>query len=153
MTQPMMRIADRVDAGVVGIENLSICLAIRRAVFIEGQGVPEDIEIDGLDPECTHLLAWLDGTPIATARMRAVEGAAKAERVAVLPDFRGEGIGRIVMDALEAQALAEGLHTVVLNAQTAVVPFYERLGYTVTGGSFLEAGIPHVPMRKALRER
>src|SRR5206468_725759 len=46
--------------------------------------------------------------------------------------------------------LARGLRELVLNAQVAVIAFYERLGYRVEGPEFLEAGIPHRAMRKPL---
>jgi predicted GNAT family N-acyltransferase len=40
--------------------------------------------------------------------------------------------------------------TVVLNAWLPVLPFYERLGYAITGPAFTEAGIPHRAMSKRL---
>ncbi len=33
------------------------CFAVRRAVFIEEQGIPEAEEWDALDATCTHYLA------------------------------------------------------------------------------------------------
>ncbi len=145
-----MPVSNQIEADAVGIENLSICLALRRAVFVEEQGVPEDVDADGRDPECTQFLAWVYGVPIGTARLRVVDGVAKGERLAVLEDFRGHGAGRILMDVLEANARAAGLRTVLVHAQEAVVPFYEKLGYAVCGEPFLEAGIPHRAMRKAV---
>jgi predicted GNAT family N-acyltransferase len=143
-------VSNQIEADAVGIENLSICLALRRAVFVDELGVPRDVDDDGRDEGCTHFLAWVNGVPIATARMREVDGAAKGERLAVLEDFRGHGAGRILMDVLEANARAAGLRTVLVHAQEPVVPFYERLGYAVCGERFVEAGIPHLPMRKSV---
>jgi predicted GNAT family N-acyltransferase len=145
-----MPVSSQIEADAVGLENLSICHALRRAVFIDEQGVPEAIEIDGLDDSCTHFLAWVAGMPIGTARLRVVNGEAKAERVAVLEDFRGHGAGRVLMDVLEPGARSQGLRSVLVHAQERVVPFYERLGYVRCGEGFLEADIPHVPMRKEL---
>jgi predicted GNAT family N-acyltransferase len=54
------------------------------------------------------------------------------------------------MRALEAEARARGHDRLVLNAQVAVLPFYERLGYAIDGPEFLEAGIAHRPMSKRL---
>ena len=82
--------------------------------------------------------------------MRVVGDAAKAERVAVLHSARGTGIGRALMDALERAASAAGLRRVKLSAQSEVVPFYVRLGYTPYGEEFIEADIPHRWMEKAL---
>jgi predicted GNAT family N-acyltransferase len=54
------------------------------------------------------------------------------------------------MRALELEARARGHDRLVLNAQVAVLPFYERLGYVVDGPEFLEAAIPHRAMSKRL---
>ena len=131
-------------------EDIRRCQAIRRVVFIVGQGVPASIEVDGRDPECTHFLATLNGSDVGAARMRVVGDAAKAERVAVLGGHRGAGIGRALMDSLEAQAAGQGLARVKLSAQSEVVDFYLRLGYRAFGEEFIEADIPHRWMEKAL---
>jgi len=140
--------ARNVEADAVGIENLSICLALRRAVFVDEQGVDPAVDADGRDEECTQFLAWASGMPIGTARLRVVDGRGKAERVAVLDDYRGHGVGRTLMDVVEAGARARGLDTVFVHAQRAAVSFYARLGYAATGEEFDEAGIPHQAMQK-----
>ncbi|MEE9278856.1 MAG: GNAT family N-acetyltransferase [Myxococcota bacterium] len=137
-------------AAKVGPDDLDTCLEIRREVFVRGQEIPEEIEIDGLDGECLHFLAWLGDKAVGAARLRESEGRARAERVAVLERQRGLGVGRVLMAALEAEARSRGHSELVLNAQEDVIPFYERLGYTAHGPSFLEAGIPHRAMRKRL---
>ena len=136
------------EVQIVGPERLTACLAIRREVFIVGQDVPEDLEVDGLDGECTHVLAVREGRPVGTARLRPVQGGGKVERVAVLASARGLGIGRQLMDALHAEATRQGLPRLVLNAQEAVIGFYDDLGYVPVGGRFMEAGIPHQKMVK-----
>ncbi len=140
-----------VSVEVVGIDALPTCHRIRRVVFVQGQNVPEALEIDGLDGECIHLLASWRGEPAGAARLRRAEGLAKAERVAVLDEYREAGIGRALMQALEARAREDGFGEVVLHAQREVIPFYERLGYHGEGEIFEEAGIPHLAMRKPLR--
>ncbi|MBY0280330.1 GNAT family N-acetyltransferase [Candidatus Binatia bacterium] len=145
-----MPIAHNVAADAVGLENLSICLALRRAVFVDEQGVDATLDADGLDDDATQFLAWANGIPIGTARLRVVEGVAKAERVAVLDDFRGHGVGRKLMDVMEANARARGLTTILVHAQLAAVPFYEHLGYAASGEAFDEAGIPHRRMTRGL---
>ena len=131
-------------------EDIARCHAIRRAVFTLGQGVHPSIEVDGRDPECLHFLARLDGEEVGAARMREVSGVAKAERVAVLAFTRGAGVGRALMDALEAAASSRGLPKVKLSAQHDVVAFYEKLGYVAYGETFIEADIPHRWMEKRL---
>jgi predicted GNAT family N-acyltransferase len=119
-------------------------------VFVLGQGVPEDLEVDGLDPGCTHFVARLVARAIGTARLRDADGSAKAERVAVLEAARGAGAGSALMEVLEAEARGRGYPCVILSAQEAVIPFYARLGYGLESERFFEAGIPHRKMRKLL---
>ena len=132
-------------------DEIARCLAIRRAVFIEEQGVDEALEVDGLDATARHYLGWLDGTPIATARVRRIADGfgplAKVQRVAVLPDARGTGAGAAIMRYLmDDLARAEGIGRFTLGSQEAAVPFYERLGYRAVGEPFLDANIPHRTM-------
>jgi predicted GNAT family N-acyltransferase len=136
---------------VQGEAELADALAVRRAVFIEEQDVPEHRELDGRDDEAIHVVAYDDGEAVGTARLRASDDVtAKVERVAVLASRRGEGIGVALMDAIEAVAVEEGFEAVVLHAQVPVVPFYERLGYEITSEEFEDAGIPHREMRNDL---
>lgn len=132
-----------------------IALALRTQVFVVEQGVPKELEEDGLDPNCTHFLAEIpDGEgwrPVGTARLRRKGQAGKAERVAVLAELRGQGIGALLMAALEDEARAQGMGEVILHAQVAVVPFYERIGYRGEGPVFSEAGIDHRAMRRRIQ--
>jgi ElaA protein len=80
-------------------------VAIRRRVFIEEQGVPEADELDGKDAERTHFLARdAAGHAIGCACLRPYGAQHKVERVAVLPELRGTGLGRDLMSAVEAHA-------------------------------------------------
>ena len=125
--------------------------AVRRAVFVEEQGVDESEELDGKDPDAAHVVAFDDGTAVGTARLRLVDaGVAKAERVAVLESARDAGVGTALMTAVEEMATERDATTMRLHAQTRVRPFYEELGYEVVSGEFEEAGIPHVEMVKRL---
>jgi predicted GNAT family N-acyltransferase len=144
-----------IDVRVVETDaELNACIDLRRSVFVDEQGVPEDRELDGLDGSSTHLLAW-DGYPVGTARLREYdtddgERVLKIERVAVEEARRGEGIGRDLMAHAEAFAAESGYDLVRLDAQVPVVEFYERLDYEVTSEEFEDAGIPHRTMEKRL---
>ena len=126
-------------------------VAIRRRVFVGEQGVPEADEIDGKDGERTHFLARdASARAIGCACLRPYGGKYKVERVAVLPELRGSGLGRALMDAVEAHARSLGAHELVLHAQAAVVAFYEKQGWASVGPRFDEAGIAHQKMEKRL---
>ncbi|UPW00037.1 GNAT family N-acetyltransferase [Halorussus gelatinilyticus] len=141
-------------------------LEVRRSVFVEEQGVPEDLEVDGKDDESIHFVAYAEGEgeserrdaadtdglrPVGAGRLREVgEGVGKVERIAVLKPHRGEGVGGEIMRTLEATAAERGLSELVMHAQTPVEGFYRDLGYDTTSDEFEEAGIPHVEMTKSL---
>jgi predicted GNAT family N-acyltransferase len=144
--------------------ELRDALAVRRAVFVDEQDVPPELEVDAYDElgAATHFVAVDGDTAVGAARLRPadagpdeVDGAAtparaKVERVAVLADRRGEGWGARLMDAVEAEARRAGFETLVLHAQTAVEEFYADRGYRSVGEEFEEAGIPHVEMVRDL---
>ena len=124
---------------------------IRKAVFVDEQGVPEELELDGKDESATHFVAYNGGRAVGTARLRILEdGEAKPERIAVEKPFRKRGIARQLMETVEMEAIDCGCVRAVLHAQTAVQEFYEGLGYDVCSDVFDEAGIPHVEMVKQL---
>lgn len=120
--------------------------AIRAAVFVREQGIPETQEWDDLDPDCAHLLAYdMAGNPVGTARMQA-DG--HIGRMAVLPAWRGRGVGSALLLMLIELAAAHGLEEVFLDAQTAATGFYHRHGFIASGDGFEAAGIPHVRMTR-----
>ena len=137
-------------------EDIAACLQIRRVVFIQEQSVPEQEELDDLDPVCRHFIATpgkqsLSREAIGTARILFLDdGTAKAQRVAVLREHRKGGVGAALMFALEGEAARAGRSTLILSSQVSAVPFYERIGYQAYGEPFVDAGIDHRMMKKAI---
>lgn len=122
--------------------------AIRRAVFIEEQCVPENMEWDGLDDSAVHALAFDNQQlPLGYARLLLSR---QLGRMAVLPQFRGMGIGSALLSTLEDEARHKQYDYIFLHAQIQALPFYEKQGYTPQGKPFDEAGIPHMLMIKTL---
>lgn len=124
---------------------------VRRAVFIEEQGVPEELEWDGEDETAIHVLATRSGEhPIGTGRLLNHGGVAHIGRMAVIREWRGRGVGSAILNALLAEVARSGLGGAFLNAQTYAVPFYERFGFMREGKEFLDAGIPHFRMTRQI---
>ena len=122
--------------------------AIRTSVFVDEQGVPEELEWDGLDGQCTHALAQsAAGEAIGTGRLLP-DG--HIGRMAVVRHWRHKGVGSAILKVLIAAAADAGYASVALNAQTHALEFYRRFGFESEGGEFMEAGIPHRSMRLAL---
>ena len=122
---------------------LEACYAIRTEVFVREQNVPVELELDEHDATAWHFLLFVDGVPMATARLFNKNGAAKIGRVAVRQCARGTGLGRRIMDVAVNAARELRLEPVILDAQVQVIPFYEKLGFVAEGPVFDDAGIPH----------
>jgi ElaA protein len=130
-------------------DDIEACLALRRTVFMEEQGVSEAEEIDGLDADCLHLLARDGDTPVGTARILFEDDVAKIGRVCVLQDKRGTGLGRRLIEAALQAAQGRAVKA-KLGAQVTALGFYEGLGFTAYGPVYDDAGIPHRDMVRDL---
>ncbi|MEM7711943.1 MAG: GNAT family N-acetyltransferase [Pseudomonadota bacterium] len=121
-------------------------LDIRRKVFIDEQGIPEDVELDGTDPGFVHWLLRDDGIAVATLRTKIADGVVKIGRVATLGSARGRGHARHLMQAALDAARAEGATRAYLSAQQDVLAWYARFGFTGDGAFYDDGGIPHRDM-------
>ncbi|WP_328795505.1 GNAT family N-acetyltransferase [Jannaschia marina] len=133
------------------VTDLAEALAIRAAVFIDGQGVPRAEEVDGRDPDCLHWLATDAIGPVATLRVLSKSRTiAKIQRVAVLARARGTGLGARLMLRVMEELPDLGFTHATLGAQLSALGFYERLGFVARGPIYLDAGIEHRDMDRAL---
>jgi predicted GNAT family N-acyltransferase len=153
--------------------------AIREAVFVHEQGVPPELEWDAHDAGAQHVLAFIDGQSVGTGRLvddTAIDPGASRQlllrcpnsrhpvgrcageaavplrvgRMAVLAGFRGRGVGRALLAELLEMARESGAASVWLTAQLRAEGFYVQHGFVAEGEVFLDAGIPHRRMRRAL---
>ena len=121
---------------------------VRYEVFVLEQEIPLNLEWDEMDAVCWHAVAYdAEQRPIGTGRLLP-DG--HIGSLAVKKAGRGGGIGAAILTALVQQAQRRGDRCVMLNAQTQAEPFYARYGFVRDGGVFIEAGIPHIHMRRML---
>ena len=136
-----------VVAKILSQVELQHALEIRRQVFVLGQKVPLDEEVDGKDTESEHYLLTINKYPVGTTRVRFVGDYAKIERVAILETYQDKGLGRAMMEHIMADLRdLPQLKGVKLSSQSYAIPFYERLGFSVCSEEYLDAGIPHKDM-------
>ncbi|MEY2114872.1 GNAT family N-acetyltransferase [Rhodanobacter sp. FW106-PBR-R2A-1-13] len=129
-------------------EQRSALLDLREVVFIREQGVSEQRERDGLDADCWHVLARDEaGQPIGCGRLTPAH---KIGRMAVLREWRGRGVGVVLLRELVARARAQGWPEVALDAQVSALGFYQREGFVAYGEEFEDAGLMHRAMRLSL---
>jgi len=129
-------------------ECLADAYAVRRAVFIEEQGVSEADEYDGTDAASIHLVIYdKEDTPISTGRVMITDDFVIG-RIATLKQYRGQGLGRGVMEALIDACVMMGGERQILSSQTHARTFYESLGFVAYGEEYEDAGIPHIAMER-----
>jgi len=158
MTSDIVRIAV-IDPSVfgsgreAGSDMLDACLALRRTVFCDEQGVSEGLEFDGCDAEALHLACLLDDHVVGTLRLVCQGDQARLGRMAVRADCRRAGIGRRLVQAASDLLVERGCTRIVLHAQVRALGFYEALGFRARGERFTEAAIEHVFMDRDLAPR
>ena len=118
-----------------GESDMAMCLAIRHQVFVREQCVDAALERDA----------------IGTARVMPLDDRLKIQRMAVLREARGFGVGTALMGFMMADLAAapeaEGRHF-FLSSQVHAMSFYERLCFEVCSDVYMDAGIPHRDMRR-----
>lgn len=120
---------------------------IRKAVFVIEQKVPENLEWDGLDSKAEHILAKKENNFVGTGR---IFSDGHIGRIAVLKNYRGQGIGKMIVKKLVEIAKKNGLNEVWLSSQCSAVEFYKKLGFSDFGEIFKDAGIDHINMKKRI---
>ncbi len=131
-------------------EAKSHVMPIRRQVFINEQQVPEELEWDEFDQYALHAIVKKEQEVIGTARLIIDGQDAKIGRMAILKEYRDQGIGQKLLSILIQTAKEKGAQECILHAQTHAIAFYAKSDFEPNGPIFDEAGIPHVEMRLML---
>ncbi len=123
---------------------------IRTEVFIDEQGFKE--EFDDIDNIALHAVLYHDDIPIAVSRIYYDEERKSyiIGRIAVIKPFRGQGIGRIIMENAERIVRNKKGTRLSLHAQERASEFYRKQGYSETGEKDYDEYCPHVWMTKEL---
>jgi predicted GNAT family N-acyltransferase len=136
---------------VTGDVELQEAFEVRRQVFVQEQGISEDMVFDRYDREALHVVVKDGQKVIGTARVQFLtDNQAKLERMAVLKHYRRKGIGKEMLLFLDAVWKDNKVQQVIIHAQFKVVSFYKLCGFDELGLPFREAGIKHMKMRKRL---
>ncbi|KIC01071.1 hypothetical protein OA88_16105 [Flavobacterium sp. JRM] len=124
-------------------DQIDLAFFIRRQVFVEEQHV--SVERESMDDnESVHYLATYNELPAGAARYRKTEKGTKIERIAVLKNYRGKGIGKaLLLKILDDVKLEEKIY---LHAQVVAKQFYIKNGFKETDNYFVDAGIEHLEM-------
>lgn len=113
---------------------------VRIQAMMRKHQIPLDAEIDSHDgADCNYVLALDDIYPVATCRWFEVrDSVAEIGRVVVLPEYRGQHLGRSVVAEAEKWMREKGFEKAVISSRVGVEDFYKKMGYR-----FEETGKPH----------
>ena len=124
---------------------------IRRAVFVDEQGMFEGTDRDEHDaePGVVHVLATVGSVSVGTVRLFPLDRQGRlwqGDRLAVLPAHRVHGAGAPLVRFAVAWAAAAGGRRMVAHIQLPNVVFFRRLGWNVSGPVETYLGVAHQPM-------
>ncbi len=130
-------------------QDLKKAQEIRHTVFVIGQHVPVEDEIDTFENQSYHYLAFINNNPAGAARWRYTDKGIKLERFAVLKEYRGSGIGSALVEKvlhdIRQNPESKG-KTIYLHSQLEAIPLYRKYGFRKQGDLFEESGIMHYEM-------
>ena len=114
-------------------------------------------EIAGIGTSREFLLALNDGSVVGYAGIMVVAAGVPADllTIAVLPDFRGQGIAQSMLADLESWAKAKSATEVILEVDTkneSAIRLYEFAGYEKisTRANYYGLGVDALVMRKEI---
>lgn len=149
-------LADRRPAQVrcgpaIGEQRLAEHFRIRRAVFVEEQGLFQgsDRDVHDSGPDVVHVLATVGPVPVGTVRLFPLDPSGElwqGDRLAVLPEHRVHGAGAPLVRFAVAWAGAQGGRQMVAHIQLPNVLFFRRLGWSLSGPVETYLGVEHQPM-------
>jgi predicted GNAT family N-acyltransferase len=126
-------------------------LGLRRRALAEPLGLTLEGVRFAFEDTSLHLWALRGGVLVGCVLFhREDERSGRLYQMAVEQALRGRGVARALLHQLEARAHELGVREIRLHARGPVVGFYEKHGYASYDEPFLEVGIEHRRMKKAL---
>ncbi|MCL2169509.1 MAG: GNAT family N-acetyltransferase [Defluviitaleaceae bacterium] len=133
---------------VKGAGKLADVHEIRQVVFMDEQKVPFEEEMIPWEDEISlHLIVYDGDIPAATGRIFMKDDKFVLQRIAVMKDYRGRGLGKLITKELIKKCLEMGANEITLSSQSHAITFYEQFGFVGYTDEYMDAGIPHVSMR------
>lgn len=113
------------------------------SVRIQGMGrqhhIPLDVEFDEHDgPNSRYIVILDDEYPVATCRFYELDkNTVMLGRVVVLPEFRGQGLGKKTIEEAESWIAESGYSCIKIESREEAVEFYQKLGYVIEDKSVI----------------
>jgi len=132
------------------IDEYDSLTMIREKVFIEEQKVTSQLEWDGMDENAMHFLVFKDEEAIGCARAVVIKNYMQLGRMAVLKEYRGQGIGSALLEKAIVTAKLNQISSIHISAQCYAIDFYLKFGFKVMSDIYLDAEILHRDMKLKL---
>lgn len=113
-----------------GQDDLQEIWQIRREVFVEELGEQE--EQDGNDAISMHALAYAEGKPVATGRIRFDGWEFVIDKVAVRKEYRGMKYGDFIVRLLIDRAMMAGQGKIKLVCPKKTIDFFGKIGFDIS---------------------
>ena len=111
-------------------ESIEISQKIRNEIFVQEQGIPLHLDLDGLDINSYHALAYIDDIAIGVARLAILENNdAVMARIAIKKDYRGRGIATKLIESLITKANQLNINSIEIHAHEYLREYYETFGF------------------------
>ncbi|WP_432453971.1 GNAT family N-acetyltransferase [Agarivorans sp. QJM3NY_29] len=111
-------------------ESIKISQKIRNEIFVREQGIPLHLDLDGLDSNAYHSLAYIDDLAIGVARLALTENNnAVMARIAIKKDYRGNGVATKLIDSLIDKAKQLNINSIEIHAHEYLKEYYENFGF------------------------
>ncbi len=111
-------------------ESIKSSQKIRNEVFVQEQGIPRELDLDGLDSHSYHALAYINNIAVGTARLAMLENhSAVMARVAITKDHRGKGIAAELIESLLVKAEQLNINSIEIHAHESLKEYYEAFGF------------------------
>ena len=139
-----------------GSEAYRDAVALRHEVLRKPLGMSFTDEQLAAEKDAWHYAAYLSESGsermVATAFFTLLDGKrVQLRQMAIAPDLQRKGVGRALLQRMEADAAAKGIVEIRAEAREAALPFYRSLGYQAGGETFERVGLPHRSIGKRLR--
>lgn len=120
-----------VSQWALGIAEAAEALQVRKEVFMEELGWPDEAVFDPFDEYAAHLLVRVDGAPAAAARLYALQpDILRMDLVCVKAPLRKQRYGDLCFRLLMDKAANMGVQKLTLLAAEAYIPYFEKFGFT-----------------------
>ncbi|RKP26763.1 acyl-CoA N-acyltransferase [Syncephalis pseudoplumigaleata] len=145
-------------------QDMADAYTVRRKVFLEERKINREVEDRAEDHLAHHWIAYQMSPssepgqeqlikPVGTIRLMpspTEPTSGRLGRVAVLKECRGQGIGRMLVQCVEAYAVSAGFKRIYMHALNDKASFYKLLGYHTYSNVFIEEDVPHIKMERVL---